>query len=133
MDVGQETAVVGTAGQSVPVDLNEPRGGGRGRGQVVMGGGGGGMRPQLPLAFTYGPVAVAVGASPQEEVGQALGAGLRGSGTRPEERGGGGRAGGGASQGGGGGGQGRGGNRGSLVEGGGIGASVGSRGATQRG
>lgn len=44
------------------------------------------MCPQLPLAVPYSPVAVTVGASPQEEVGQALGAGLRGSRTGPQER-----------------------------------------------
>ena len=51
-----------------------------------MSGGGSRMCPQLPLAVPYSPVAVTVGASPQEEVGQALGAGLRGSRTGPQER-----------------------------------------------
>lgn len=120
VNVGQQGAVVGSTGQGIPVDFDEAGSRGGGRGHVVVGGRGCRVRPHLPLPLPHRSVSVAVGAPPQEEVREALCAGLGPGGPRPEEGRGrrrgrcrGGQRGSGVREG-------RGRGRGGLVEGGGV-------------
>lgn len=85
VNVCQQGAVVGSTGQGIPVDFDEAGSGRGGRGKVVVGGRGSRVRPHLPFPLPHCSVSVAVGAPPQEEMGETLCTGLGPGRPRPEK------------------------------------------------